>query len=38
MRRQGRGPRGIRSGKRVLFRHADIEFWLEELSDPPRLN
>lgn len=37
MRRLGRGPRGIRPFKRILFRHADVASWLEEHSDPPRL-
>ncbi|WP_084101583.1 AlpA family transcriptional regulator [Demequina sp. NBRC 110051] len=29
MRAQGRGPRALREGKRVLYRRSDVEQWLE---------
>lgn len=31
----GDGPRGVRIGKHVRFRQADIDAWLEERADKP---
>jgi predicted DNA-binding transcriptional regulator AlpA len=30
LRHRGEGPRGHRAGRRVYFRHADVEAWLAE--------
>lgn len=32
-RSEGKGPKGIRVGKYVRFRRADVEAWLDQLSD-----
>lgn len=34
-RTKGTAPRGIRAGKHLRFRPADVEAWLERQSDPP---
>jgi excisionase family DNA binding protein len=31
---KGQGPRGIRVGRFVRYRPADVERWLEEQADP----
>jgi len=33
-RTRGRGPRGIRVGKYVRVRQADLDAWLEQQADP----
>ncbi len=33
-RRRGKGPKGVRVGNKVLFRHRDIEAWLESRAEP----
>ena len=33
LRHRGVGPKGIRVGKRVLFREADVRRWLEERAE-----
>jgi len=30
----GKGPRGIRVGRWVRYRRADVEAWLEQQADP----
>jgi len=32
-RRRGNGPKGVRVGNKVLFRHQDIEAWLESRAE-----
>lgn len=32
-RRRGKGPQGLRVGNKVLFRHQDIEAWLESRAE-----
>ena len=32
----GQGPRGIRVGRHVRFRLADVERWLDEQADRPK--
>jgi excisionase family DNA binding protein len=32
-RRIGRGPAGVRVGRRVLYARADVELWVEALRD-----
>ena len=32
----GKGPRGIRVGRWVRYRRADVEAWLEQQADPVR--
>lgn len=32
-RRRGTGPRGIRVGNKILFRHQDIETWLDSRTE-----
>lgn len=33
-RRRGRGPRGVRVGKHVRYRLADVDAYLEQNADP----
>ncbi len=30
----GKGPRGIRVGRHLRFRQADLDKWIEEQADP----
>jgi excisionase family DNA binding protein len=32
-RTEGKGPKGIKLGKHVRFRRADVEAWLDRLAD-----
>lgn len=32
-RRRGKGPKGVRVGNKVLFRHQDIDAWLESRAE-----
>lgn len=36
MRAAGKAPRGIRVGRRIVYRAADIEAWLESQADDDR--
>lgn len=36
-RMKGTGPRGIKIGKHVRYRRADVETWLEQQADDQRL-
>lgn len=35
-RAKGEGPKGYKVGKRVLYKRADVERWLETEADPTR--
>lgn len=35
-RHKGTGPKGLRLGRHVRFRRADVEVWLEAQADRPR--
>jgi hypothetical protein len=35
MRYRGVGPRGIRAGKRVLYRESEVLAWLDSRADEP---
>lgn len=35
-RHKGYGPRGVRVGRHVRFRRADVDRWLEDQADKPR--
>ena len=35
-RTKGEGPKAYKVGKRVLYRRADVEAWLERQADPGR--
>lgn len=36
LRSRNKGPKGVRVGRRVLFRESDIRRWLEERAEPER--
>lgn len=36
-RTQAKGPRGIRVGKYVRYRWSDVESWLDDQTDQPRV-
>ncbi|WP_448613342.1 helix-turn-helix transcriptional regulator [Modestobacter sp. URMC 112] len=36
-RAQSKGPRGIRVGKHLRYRWSDVDAWLDEQADHPRV-